>query len=250
MKSLRSTGRSVPARARGQVGRRAAEELAVGEDGERSRTAVLVGARQLLRVQVGLERALRRRAALDLGDDGQPAEPARGSQRRAEAPRGRGRRGLLRRADQRRERAGIGRRPLAVGPQDAVQVGGHCGHCTDAARGGRSDRGRPCHHEAVAPDQTVVVVEDDPAIADLLDLYLRQAGYRVLQAPTGERGLELVAQHRPVLVVLDIGLPGIDGLEVCRRIRVGSTLAHPLPDRARRRDRPRPRASSSAPTTT
>jgi DNA-binding response OmpR family regulator len=76
----------------------------------------------------------------------------------------------------------------------------------------------------VAPDQTVVVVEDDPAIADLLDLYLRQAGYRVLQASSGERGLELVAQHRPVLMVLDIGLPGIDGLEVCRRVRVDSTL--------------------------
>jgi len=76
----------------------------------------------------------------------------------------------------------------------------------------------------VAADQTVVVVEDDPAIADLVDLYLRQAGYRVLQAPSGERGLELVAQHRPVLMVLDIGLPGIDGLEVCRRVRVDSTL--------------------------
>ena len=76
----------------------------------------------------------------------------------------------------------------------------------------------------MAPDQTVVVVEDDPAIADLLDLYLRQAGYRVLQAPSGERGLELAAQHRPVLMVLDIGLPGIDGLEVCRRVRVDSTL--------------------------
>ena len=76
----------------------------------------------------------------------------------------------------------------------------------------------------MAPDQTVVVVEDDPAIADLLDLYLRQAGYRVLQAASGERGLELVAQHRPVLMVLDIGLPGIDGLEVCRRVRVDSTL--------------------------
>jgi len=76
----------------------------------------------------------------------------------------------------------------------------------------------------VAPDQTVVVVEDDTAIADLLDLYLRQAGYRVLQAPSGERGLELVAQHRPVLMVLDIGLPGIDGMEVCRRVRVDSTL--------------------------
>lgn len=73
-------------------------------------------------------------------------------------------------------------------------------------------------------EQTVVVIEDDPSIADLLDLYLRQAGYRVLQAPTGERGLELVHQHLPALVVLDVGLPGIDGLEVCRRIRATSMV--------------------------
>jgi len=70
----------------------------------------------------------------------------------------------------------------------------------------------------------VVVVEDDARIADLLDLYLREAGYRVLLAGTGERGLELIGQHRPVLAVLDIGLPGIDGFEVCRRIRQASEL--------------------------
>ena len=78
----------------------------------------------------------------------------------------------------------------------------------------------------MAKEQTILVVEDDPSIADLLDLYLRQAGYRVLLAPTGERGLELVAQQAPSLAVLDIGLPGIDGLEVCRRIR--STGALPI----------------------
>jgi DNA-binding response OmpR family regulator len=73
-------------------------------------------------------------------------------------------------------------------------------------------------------ERTVVVVEDDPAIADLVDLYLRDAGFRVLQAPSGERGLELVATQHPVLAVLDIGLPGIDGFEVCRRIRATSSL--------------------------
>ena len=71
-------------------------------------------------------------------------------------------------------------------------------------------------------DPTIVVIEDDHSIADLLDLYLREAGYRVLQAASGERGLELVAQHDPALVVLDVGLPGIDGFEVCRRIRASS----------------------------
>jgi len=74
-------------------------------------------------------------------------------------------------------------------------------------------------------EQTIVVAEDDPSIADLLDLYLRDAGYRPLLAPTGERALELVAQHRPALVVIDVGLPGIDGFEVCRRIR----LSNPTP---------------------
>jgi len=73
-------------------------------------------------------------------------------------------------------------------------------------------------------ERNLVIVEDDPHIADLLDTYLRDAGFRVLQAPTGGRGLELVEQHRPVLVVLDIGLPDLDGFEVCRRIRARSSV--------------------------
>ena len=69
---------------------------------------------------------------------------------------------------------------------------------------------------------TIVVIEDDPDIADLVELYLRRDGFRVLQAATGERGLELVADHSPRLVVLDVGLAGeLDGLEVCRRLRTG-----------------------------
>jgi DNA-binding response OmpR family regulator len=70
---------------------------------------------------------------------------------------------------------------------------------------------------------TVVVVEDDHNIADLLNLYLRNAGFRVLLAGDGPRGLELVANENPVLVILDIGLPGpMDGLEACREIRMRS----------------------------
>jgi DNA-binding response OmpR family regulator len=76
----------------------------------------------------------------------------------------------------------------------------------------------------VTKELTVVVVEDDAGIADLLDLYIREAGYRVLLAPSGERGLELIEQNRPVLAIVDIGLPGIDGFEVCRRIRTSSQL--------------------------
>lgn len=76
----------------------------------------------------------------------------------------------------------------------------------------------------MATEQTIVVVEDDPNIADLVDQYLRSAGFRVLQAATGERGLELVEQHSPAFVLLDVGLPGIDGFEVCRRIRTTSDV--------------------------
>src|SRR6195952_263230 len=77
---------------------------------------------------------------------------------------------------------------------------------------------------AAAPERTVVVVEDDAHIADLLDMYLREAGFRVLLAADGGRGLELIAQHRPALAVLDVGLPDLDGVGVCRRIRATSGL--------------------------
>ena len=72
-------------------------------------------------------------------------------------------------------------------------------------------------------DQSIVVVEDDDHIAELLELYLTQASFRVFRAATGEAGLGLVAARSPDLVVLDIGLPGaIDGLDVCRRLRMGA----------------------------
>jgi len=67
---------------------------------------------------------------------------------------------------------------------------------------------------------TIVVVEDDHNISDLVDLYLRRDGFRVIQAGDGESGLAAVARERPRLVILDVGLPGgIDGIEVCRRLR-------------------------------
>ena len=81
--------------------------------------------------------------------------------------------------------------------------------------------------DAVATQHgTVVVVEDDPNIADLVDMYLRREGYRVLQAGDGHKALELIGRERPRLVILDVGLPGeLDGLEVCRRLRAGPANA-------------------------
>ena len=72
----------------------------------------------------------------------------------------------------------------------------------------------------VAGQGTIVVIEDDRNIADLVELYLRQDGFRVVRAEDGEKGLAAVRDQRPRLVVLDVGLPGgTDGLDVCRRLR-------------------------------
>jgi DNA-binding response OmpR family regulator len=71
----------------------------------------------------------------------------------------------------------------------------------------------------------VVIVEDDAHIADLVTMYLDQAGFRAYQAGDGERGLQLVKERDPKLVILDLGLPGdVDGLEVCRRLRATTDI--------------------------
>lgn len=69
---------------------------------------------------------------------------------------------------------------------------------------------------------TIVVVDDEANIAELVSLYLDREGFRVVVAATGATGLAAVQDHRPRLVVLDVGLPDVDGLEVCRRIRAHS----------------------------
>ena len=65
----------------------------------------------------------------------------------------------------------------------------------------------------------VLVVEDDRAIADLVRLYLRRDGFGVQVEADGAAALDAVGRLHPVAVVLDIGLPGLDGVEVCRRLR-------------------------------
>ncbi len=71
---------------------------------------------------------------------------------------------------------------------------------------------------------TILVVDDEPNIAELIELYLSREGFHVVKAASGELAVQAVAEHRPRLVVLDIGLPDIDGLEVCRRLRQTSTI--------------------------
>jgi DNA-binding response OmpR family regulator len=72
--------------------------------------------------------------------------------------------------------------------------------------------------------QTVLVVEDEGSIASFVSLYLKNAGYAVRTASTGSQALEQVASQMPALIVLDLMLPDIDGIEVCRRIRKSSDV--------------------------
>jgi DNA-binding response OmpR family regulator len=66
---------------------------------------------------------------------------------------------------------------------------------------------------------TVLVIDDDPGIRASLRLALEDQEYRVLEAATGEEGIELAEDDHPDVVLVDIMLPGIDGIECCRRIR-------------------------------
>src|SRR5246127_2795450 len=66
---------------------------------------------------------------------------------------------------------------------------------------------------------SVLVVDDEPTITEVVARYLNRAGYRTHVAATGREALDAAAAQRPDLVVLDLMLPGIDGLEVMRRLR-------------------------------
>jgi DNA-binding response OmpR family regulator len=71
---------------------------------------------------------------------------------------------------------------------------------------------------------TILVVDDEPKIVQLARDYLEHAGYAVLAAADGQAALDVVRDQRPDLVVLDLGLPGLDGLEVTRRLRQAGDL--------------------------
>ena len=70
-----------------------------------------------------------------------------------------------------------------------------------------------------SPKATVLLVEDEHSIGQLVRSYLEREGYRIVWATSGEDALAELSRHAIALVVLDVGLPGIDGFDVCRKIR-------------------------------
>jgi DNA-binding response OmpR family regulator len=78
------------------------------------------------------------------------------------------------------------------------------------------------HHNK--PMQTVLVVDDEPVVRDVVVRYLERDGFRTLTASNGDTARELIEQSEPSLVVLDVMLPGTDGLTLCRWIRGRSSL--------------------------
>jgi DNA-binding response OmpR family regulator len=77
---------------------------------------------------------------------------------------------------------------------------------------------------APAQTQTILVVEDEASIASFVSLYLKNAGYAVRAVATGSAALTHMATDSPALIILDLNLPDLDGIEICRRVRKTSDV--------------------------
>jgi two-component system, OmpR family, alkaline phosphatase synthesis response regulator PhoP len=78
------------------------------------------------------------------------------------------------------------------------------------------------------PARKILIVEDERDILDLVTHYLEKEGFRVRSATDGPAGLSAARQERPDLIVLDLMLPGMDGLEICRKLRADSSNLVPI----------------------
>jgi len=77
-----------------------------------------------------------------------------------------------------------------------------------------------------ATNQLVLIVDDDPTVRELLGHVLREEGFRTMEADRGHTAIRLASENSVDLVLLDIGLPDVDGFEVCRQIKSNETLRH------------------------
>ncbi|MBA2940486.1 response regulator transcription factor [Paenibacillus sp. CGMCC 1.16610] len=72
----------------------------------------------------------------------------------------------------------------------------------------------------------VLIIEDDPMIGDMISMYLGEEGFEVIRMETGQKGIEAVKPFAPDVILLDLMLPDMDGLELCRQVR--TTLSVPI----------------------
>jgi DNA-binding response OmpR family regulator len=68
-------------------------------------------------------------------------------------------------------------------------------------------------------EKKILIVDDEPEIVELISLYLLREGFEVIRAYNGQQVFELVLQHKPDIIILDVLLPGLDGIEICRQLR-------------------------------
>ncbi|HUI25862.1 MAG TPA: response regulator [Candidatus Kryptonia bacterium] len=80
-------------------------------------------------------------------------------------------------------------------------------------------------HESAGEKHRVLVVEDEPDIAELVRYHLEQEGFAASVVDDGEKAFDLIRQRQPALIVLDLMLPGMSGLDVCRRLRAEPATA-------------------------
>ena len=109
---------------------------------------------------------------------------------------------------------------------DAASVPLPVGNDQGVLREGRGERAVvPISQDpAMTAPQTILVVEDETAIASFVALYLKNAGYNVKAVGTGGAALNAIAAEAPALILLDLNLPDMDGLEICRRVRKSSDV--------------------------
>lgn len=74
----------------------------------------------------------------------------------------------------------------------------------------------------------ILIIDDEPDIRDILRYTLEKEGFEVVEAENGVQGLAQVVKHTPDLIVLDVMMPGMDGIEVCEEIRAMKDVNHPL----------------------
>ena len=79
-----------------------------------------------------------------------------------------------------------------------------------------------------APDRTVLIIEDDPAIGNMLSTLLAVEGYRPILVADGKEGLDTARRLRPALITLDLSLPSLDGVQILERLDEGTETRTPV----------------------